>query len=272
MYGNYYDYGEPDLSKIRDNVSDIMTDTRDAVSAIQTGGTYDEFGTNMADKFKDAGVGGVAKFLKNVYEPYSPMDTPSYSEFMSGTPQRIQDNIAAKQVSYNAGRNDRMKGFQDLLKEVRAYSYGTADADGYIPATNPGPGAQAPEAPAAPELKAVMPKMPRFKDGNDKKTQSSLDAYQELFGNKFSMSDYNLLVAQGNKLNRIKDNLMAYNAAGGKIGSSVFNQMGYDVVKPQNAQGMGPYISNYKGNLIVPQDRENSLFPGIEPFNFGFGN
>ena len=69
------------------------------------------------------------------------------------------------------------------------------------------------------------------------------------------MSDYNDLIAQGNKPNKIKKNLMAYNAAGGKIGSSVFNQMGYDVVKPQDSQGMGPYISNSKGNLIVPQDK-----------------
>ena len=184
---------------------------------------------------------------------------------MADTPQKIQDNINATQVAYNAGRADRMRGFQDLLKEVKAFTYSN---ENYEPATDPGPGAQAP-APAEAELKALMPK---FKDGNNRKTQSSLDEYKNLYGNKFSMSDYNSLIAQGNKPGKIKNNLMAYNRAGGKIGSSVFNQMGYDIVKPENAQGMGPYISNFKGNLVVPQDRENSLFPGITPFSFGFGN
>ena len=212
------------------------------------------------DRLKDVGVGNVSKFLDNAYTPYLNGHTTDYATFMADTPQRIQDNIAATQVAYNAGQADRTRDFQDLLKEVKAFTYSN---DNYEPVTDPGPGA---EAPAVAELQALMPK---FKDGNDKKTASSLDEYRNLYGNKFSMKDYNSLLAQGNKPNKIKKNLMAYNAAGGKIGNSVFNQMGYDVVTPQNAQGMGPYISNSKGNLIVPQDRENSLFPGGGLFSWG---
>ena len=265
MYGNYYDYGNPDLTDLRSATKDIMTDTRDAVSSISSAGTdiYDKVSAGMGDRLKDVGVGKVSKFLDSAYTPYLNDTTTDYATFMADTPQRIQDNISATQVSYNAGQADRMKDFQDLLKEVKAFTY---SADNYEPATNPGPGA---EAPAAAELQALMPK---FKDSNDKKTASSLDEYRNLYGNKFSMSDYKDLIAQGNKPNKIKKNLMAYNAAGGKIGSSVFNQMGYDVVKPQDSQGMGPYISNSKGNLIVPQDRENSLFPGGGMFNWGFGS
>ena len=267
MYGNYYDYGDPDLTDLRSATKDIMTDTRDAVSSFSSAGTdiYEKVSAGMGDRLKDVGVGGVKKYLKSAYKPFLNDTTTDYRTFMADTPQKIQDNINATQVAYNAGRADRMRGFQDLLKEVKAFTYSN---ENYEPATDPGPGAQAP-APAEAELKALMPK---FKDGNNRKTQSSLDEYKNLYGNKFSMSDYNSLIAQGNKPGKIKNNLMAYNRAGGKIGSSVFNQMGYDIVKPENAQGMGPYISNFKGNLVVPQDRENSLFPGITPFSFGFGN
>ena len=67
--------GEPDLSKIG-TASDIMTDTRDAVSDISSDGhVYEEsVQAGMGDRLKDVGVGGVkAKYLKNAYEPFLPM-------------------------------------------------------------------------------------------------------------------------------------------------------------------------------------------------------
>lgn len=262
MYGNYYDYGDPGLGNLRKTTKNIMTDTRDAVSSISSAGTdvYDKVTAGMSDQLEDVGVGNVSDFLDTAYTPYLNDTTTDYATFMADTPQRIQDNIAATQVAYNAGQADRMRDFQDLLKEVKAFTY---SADNYEPATDPGPGAEAPvaEAPAEPELKALMPK---FKNANDKKTASSLEEYRNLYGNKFSMSDYNDLIAQGINPDKIEKNLMAYNAAGGKIGNSVFTQMGYDVVKPQDSQGMGPYISNSQGNLIVPQETDNAfdLFQG----------
>ena len=268
MYGNYYDYGDPDLTDLRSATKDIMTDTRDAVSSISSAGTdiYEKVSAGMGDRLKDVGVGGVKSYLNSAYKPFLNDTTTDYRTFMADTPQKIQDNINATNVAYNAGRADRTRGFQDLLKEVKAFTY---SADNYKPASNPGPGAQAPAAPAVAELKALMPK---FKDGNKRKRADSVDDYKNLYGNKFTMSDYKLLLAQGNKPGKIKENLMKYNAAGGKIGGRVFDKMGFDIVKPEDAQGMGPYISNSKGNLVVPKDRENSFFPGASPITWGFGN
>lgn len=263
MYGNNFDYGNPKLDTVRNQVDDIMASTRDAVSNLGTGSTYDSIQAGMGDALSNAGVGDVGSFLAEAYTPNVPTSTPSYSSFMADTPGRIQSAITAKQTAYNAGQEDRMKDFQDLLKEVKTYSYGGSE---YTPATDPGPGAASTAGAAEAEFKALMPK---FKDGSDKKTENSLATYQDLFGNKFSMSDYNSLIDQGVKPSKIENNIMAYNAAGGKVGASVFNQFGYDVVKPKELAGsMGPYITNHKGNYVVPQSTGSSLFPGAEGFSF----
>lgn len=258
MYGNYYDYGDPDLTDLRSATKNIMTDTRDAVSSISSAGTdtYEKVSAGMGDRLKDVGVGGVKSYLNSAYKPFLNDTTTDYRTFMADTPQKIQDNINATQVAYNAGRADRTRGFQDLLKEVKAFTYSN---DNYEPATDPGPGAQ---APAAAELSSIA-KMPKFRDGNQKKIDRSMDEFKNLFGNKFRRSDYDSLIAAGVKPGKINKELMKYNRAGGKIGNSVFKQMGYDVVDPNEAGGVGPYISNFKGNLLVPEDRD--------PFKWGRG-
>ena len=121
MYGNNFDYGNPKLDTVRNQVDDIMASTRDAVSNLGTGSTYDSIQAGMGDALANAGVGNVSSFLAEAYTPNVPTSTPSYSSFMADTPQRIQDSIAAKQVAYNAGQADRMKDFQDLLKEVKRF-------------------------------------------------------------------------------------------------------------------------------------------------------
>ena len=163
MYGNYYDYGDPDLTDLRSATKDIMTDTRDAVSSISSAGTdiYEKVSAGMGDRLKDVGVGGVKSYLNSAYKPFLNDTTTDYRTFMADTPQKIQDNINATNVAYNAGRADRTRGFQDLLKEVKAFTY---SADNYKPASNPGPGAQAPAAPAAPPA-APAPPGPAFAFG-----------------------------------------------------------------------------------------------------------
>ena len=255
MYGNYYDAGHGgNLGKVRDRVDDILADTRDAVSDISSDGSvYKKVSKGMGDRLKDVGVGGVKKYLEKAYEPFVPTDTPSYSEFMADTPRRIQDAISAKQVSYQAGQADRMRDFQDLLQETKAYAYG---GDSYTPVTNPGQGAQAPKnnkGAADSELKALT--LPKFKNSAQEK---SLAAYKDQFGNRFNQSDYNALLDAGYKAKDIDRQLNKYMQAGGKLGNAVYNTLGYDLV--DQAPGVGPYRSNDRGKLIVPQESDNPAF------------
>ena len=250
MYGNYYDQGPGgSLGKTRDRIDDILADVRDTVSDISSDGSvYKKVSKGMDDRLKDVGVGKVGKYLEDAYTPYVPNDTPSYSEFMADTPQLIQDSIAAKQVAYNAGQADRMRDFQDLLSEVKAYSYGGSE---YSPVTDPGPGAQAP-APAASELKALT--LPKFKNNNEEK---SLAAFKEQFGNRFQQGEYDALLEAGYKAKDINRQLEKYMQAGGKLGNSVYETLGYDLVDA--APGVGPYRANDRGKLIVPQEQDDTL-------------
>ena len=254
MYGNYYDAGHGgNLGKVRDRVDDILADTRDAVSDISSDGSvYKKVSKGMGDRLKDVGVGGVKKYLEKAYEPFVPTDTPSYSEFMADTPGRIQSAISAKQTAYQAGQADRMRDFQDILQETKAYAYG---GDSYSPVTNPGKGTQAPKknkGAAESELKALT--LPKFKNSAPEK---SLAAYKEQFGNRLQQGEYDALVEAGYKPKDINRQLEKYMKAGGKLGNSVFDTLGYDLVDA--APGVGPYRSNDRGKLIVPQEQDETL-------------
>jgi hypothetical protein len=255
MYGNYYDYGDPDLTGLKTRTDEILTDIRSSVSGLSNTGVSDVFTTlagGRAGRLSDAGVGDISSFLEDAYTPYVPTST-SYSDFMADTPSRIASTIGAYQSAYAAGQEDRMKDFQDLLSEVRSYTYGEKTPDGYTPGSLNESTIPAPQ-PAMAEIKALMPK---FKTGSDKKTENSLQKYKDLFGNKFSKSDYNSLIDQGVSEDRIQENLMAYNQAGGNVGDSVFGLMGYETVDPDEIgkDKMGPFQTTQRGDYIIPKGK-----------------
>ena len=270
MYGNYYDYGDPDLTGLGTRTDEILADVRSSVSGLSNTGVSDVYTTlagGRADRLSEAGVGDISAFLADAYTPYAPTST-SYSAHMANTPSRIASTIGAYQSAYAAGQADRMKDFQDLLKETRSYTYSEKTPDGYTPgslneSTLPAP-EPVEEGPATPEIRALMP---RFKTGNDKKTERSLEKYKDLFGNKFSTADYNSLINQGVSEDRIQENLMAYNQAGGNVGDNVFNLMGYETIDPDEIgkDKMGPFQITKRGDYILPK--------GEAAFDFAsFGN
>ena len=83
MYGNNFDYTgvQPDVD--RSYLQSIMDDTRSTVSGLKTDpvALVEELAASRGDRFDAAGVGNVGDYLEEVYTPYVPNDTPSYSEF-----------------------------------------------------------------------------------------------------------------------------------------------------------------------------------------------
>ena len=69
--------------------------------------------------------------------------------------------------------------------------------------------------------------------------------------------EYDALVEAGYKPKDINRQLEKYMKAGGKLGNSVFDTLGYDLV--DQAPGVGPYRANDRGKLIVPQEQDETL-------------
>ena len=255
MYGNNFDYGNPDDNSFRDEIDKILADTRSAAGSYKNTSldTYNALGT---PDFASAGVGNVSSFLEDAYTPYVNDTTTDYATFMADTPQRIIDNIAAQDTAYQAGKPARDQSFQDLLKEVQNYTY---EQGNY---TIGGGGSDVDE-----EIAAL--KVPKFKDKNDDKVQESLDMFKDLYGNKFSKKDYDAAIAAGQNPEKIEKRLMDFNAAGANIGDKVFtNRMGYSEVPDGGAGLMGPFQETSQGTLISPPLGQQYAFPtdGVNPF------
>ncbi len=206
MYGNNFDYTgvQPDVD--RSYLQSIMDDTRSNASGLKTDpvALVEQLAAGRGERFDAAGIGNVGDYLEEVYTPYVPNDTPSYSEFMKDTPQNIQNVIGAYQGSYFEGRDKRTEAFQDLLQDVN--NFGTVDMAGG-------------NGPAAAEIKAIKDKprleVKRFK-AQDRTPEESLANFKDQFGS-FSIKDYNNALAQGQDEEELQDRLKKYYNYGANI-------------------------------------------------------
>jgi hypothetical protein len=219
MYGNKFDYTgvQPDVD--RSYLQSIMDDTRSTVSGLKTDpvALVEELAAGRGDRFDDAGIGNVGDYLEEVYTPYVPNDTPSYSEFMADTPRNIKKAIGAYQKKYFKGADKRTENFQNLLQDVN--NFGTVDmTDG--------------EGAAAAELKALNPrlKVKRFK-AQDRTPEESLANFREQFGSGFSLNDYNRALEQGQNEEQLQNRLKKYYNYGANILPKV-KDMGF--LKPKS--------------------------------------
>lgn len=206
MYGNNFDYTgvQPDVD--RSYLQSIMDDTRSNASGLKTDpvALVEQLAAGRGERFDEAGIGNVGDYLEEVYTPYVPNDTPSYSEFMKDTPQNIQNVIGAYQGSYFEGRDKRTDAFQDLLQDVN--NFGTVDMVGG-------------NGPAAAEIEAIKDRprreVKRFK-AQDRTPEESLANFKDQFGS-FSIGDYNNALAQGQDEEELQDRLKKYYNYGANI-------------------------------------------------------
>jgi hypothetical protein len=219
MYGNNFDYTgqQPDVD--REYLKQIMEDTRNEVSQYTAQGYPDE---DMGARFEAAGVGNVGDFLEEAYVPYIPTDTPSYAEFMSATPQNIANVIGATQAQYQAGRAERTKDFQNILNDVKKFTYGDDDAFNNIaPGSSPKTvnladlnGLNSAGAADA-ELKAL--KLKTIGAAGD----DPLGYLTGTFGPSFGLNDYNKLIDGGQNQNSVEKRINQYAKAGGSFTNKV---------------------------------------------------
>ncbi len=206
MYGNNFDYTgvQPDVD--RSYLQSIMDDTRSTASGLKTDpvALVEQLAAGRGDRFDAAGIGNVGDYLEEVYTPYVPNDTPSYSEFMADTPQNIRNVIGAYQDKYFEGRGKRTEAFQDLLQDVN--NFGTVDMAGG-------------NGPAAAEIQAIQDnprlEVKRFK-AQDRTPEESLANFKDQFGS-FSIKDYNNAIAQGQDEEQLQDRLKKYYNYGANI-------------------------------------------------------
>ena len=217
MYGNNFDYTgqQPDVD--REYLKQIMEDTRNQVSQYTTQGYPVE---DMGARFEAAGVGNVGDFLEEAYVPYLPTDTRSYEEFMSSTPQDIANAIGATQAQYQAGRAERTKDFQNLLNDVKKFTYGDDDAFNNIAPGSPPKTVNLADLnshlnPAGAELKAI--KLKSLGAAGD----SPLGYLTDTFGPKFGLNDYNKLIKEGQNQNSVEKRINQYAKAGGSFSNKV---------------------------------------------------
>ena len=206
MYGNNFDYTgvQPDVD--RSYLQSIMDDTRSNASGLKTDpvALVEQLAAGRGERFDAAGIGNVGDYLEEVYTPYVPNDTPSYSEFMADTPQNIRNVIGAYQDKYFEGRGKRTEAFQDLLQDVN--NFGTVDMAGG-------------NGPAAAEIQAIQDnprlEVKRFK-AQDRTPEESLANFKDQFGS-FSIKDYNNAIAQGQDEEQLQDRLKKYYNYGANI-------------------------------------------------------
>ena len=217
MYGNNFDYTgqQPDVD--REYLKQIMEDTRNQVSQYTTQGYPVE---DMGARFEAAGVGNVGDFLEEAYVPYLPTDTRSYEEFMSSTPQDIANVIGATQAQYQAGRAERTKDFQNLLNDVKKFTYGDDDAFNNIAPGSPPKTVNLADLnshlnPAGAELKAI--KLKSLGAAGD----NPLGYLTDTFGPKFGLNDYNKLIKEGQNQNSVEKRINQYAKAGGSFSNKV---------------------------------------------------
>lgn len=228
MYGNNFDYTgvQPDVD--RSYLQSIMDDTRSTVSGLKTDpvALVEELAAGRGDRFDAAGVGNVGDYLEEVYTPYVPNDTPSYSEFMADTPQNIRNVIGAYQDKYFEGRDKRTDAFQDLLQDVN--NFGTVDMAG-------GNGSSGGGGAAAAEIKAIQNNNPRLEvkrfKAQDRTPEESLANFKDQFGKSFSINDYNRALEQGQDEEQLQDRLKKYYNYGANILPKV-QEMGF--LKPKS--------------------------------------
>ncbi len=232
MYGNNFDYTDSDQELDR-RVQEALEQARDNIATVSVQG-YPDSGS-MAGRLEDVGVGNVRDFLDESYTPFVPNDTPSYEEFMSATPQNIANAIGATQAQYQAGRAERTKDFQNILNDVKKFTYGDDDAFNNIaPGQSPttvnlsqlnSPAAiakaerQAARAGAKEERQAARAELDAIKlkrkgaVGDD-----PLGYFTNQFGNQFGLGDYNKLIKAGQNPNTLEKRINQYAKAGGNIG------------------------------------------------------
>ena len=218
MYGNNFDYTgkQPDVD--RDILQQIMEDTRNNANSYTAQGFPD---SDMGSRLEDAGVGNVGDFLNEAYTPFIPNDTPSYADFMSKTPQNIANVIGATQAQYQTGRAERTKDFQNILNDVKKFTYGDDDAFNNIAPGSPPKTVNLADLnsaglnPADAELKAI--KLKRLGAAGD----DPLDYLTDTFGPKFGLNDYNKLIKGGQNQNQVEKRINQYAKAGGSFTNKV---------------------------------------------------
>ena len=219
MYGNNFDYTgqQPDVD--RDILQQIMEDTRNNTSQYTTQGFPVD---DMGARFEAAGVGNVGDFLEEAYVPYIPTDTPSYAEFMSATPQNIANVIGATQAQYQTGRAERTKDFQNILNDVKKFTYGDDDAFNNIAPGSPPKTVNLADlnglnsaGAADAELKAL--KLKRLGAAGD----DPLGYLTGTFGPKFGFKNYKKLIKGGQNQNQVENRINQYAKAGGSFSNKV---------------------------------------------------
>jgi hypothetical protein len=226
MYGNNFDYTgqQPDVD--REILQEIMDDTRNNTNKYTAQGFPD---SDMGDRFEEAGVGDVSAFLDEAYAPFIPEQTPSYADFMSKTPQNIANTIGAVQAQYQTGRAARTQDFQNILNDVKKYTYGDDDAfanagSPAIPNTVDLDNLNGNNAAAA-EIDALRIKRIQAVDGEP------LEYFADTFGKSFGLNDYDRLLAGGQSEDVIQGRINQYAKEGGTFGAGV-KQMDFFEPRP----------------------------------------